>query len=283
MAALLGAAAAVLPAIAGSETSPAITAENYGIEEHRWSPDTATVGPGGVVTISNPTAVKHGVEWVSGPETPGCSKGVPVGTNASVAGTKWSGTCTFSKPGTYVFYCTVHGPEMTGTITVAASGTTTTTMTMGSTYTSSTGPGTSTSSGPGSQTQTPTGPVGPSVLGSLLVGSASSALRLAATQHGQSVHGSLDVSQAASGGRLEVKLLATRASLASVGHQHRVQVGRVVRPSLRAGRVTFAVALDAKARHALRVRRHLALAVEIVLTATHGAVVTISRNVVLRG
>src|SRR5439155_10352774 len=64
---LLGASVVILPAVAGSETSPTITAENIGGyygEEHRWSPAQATVAPGGAVTLRNPTEVKHGVRWV---------------------------------------------------------------------------------------------------------------------------------------------------------------------------------------------------------------------------
>src|SRR5271166_1990825 len=127
--AVLGAAVVVLPAVAGSETSPMIEAVTFGGgyygESHAWSPAQATVPAGGVVTLSNHTAVEHGVRWVGGPETPSCSGDIPVGTTSATRGANWSGTCTFAKPGVYTFYCTVHGSEMTGTITVNASGTTT--------------------------------------------------------------------------------------------------------------------------------------------------------------
>ncbi|HEV3318541.1 MAG TPA: hypothetical protein VG053_02270, partial [Solirubrobacteraceae bacterium] len=78
-AALLGLAVAVLPAVAASETSPAIEAVNkpgggrYGEETHAWSPTAVTVSTGGTVTLSNRTAIEHGVHWVGGPEAPGCS------------------------------------------------------------------------------------------------------------------------------------------------------------------------------------------------------------------
>jgi hypothetical protein len=61
-----------------------------------------------------------------------------------------------------------------------------------------------------------------------------------------------------------------------------VRVGRVVRASLQAGPATFAVALDASARHALRAHGHLLLNVRIVLAAAHGASITITRIVVVR-
>lgn len=292
--ALLGAGVAVLPAVAGSETSPSIAAESYeehGVTHHRWAPATATVAENGVVTISNPTSVPHGVEWVSGPATPACSGGVPVGTGFAHSATQWTGTCTLAKPGSYVFYCTVHGPEMTGTITVNANGTTTMTMTTATTgttpSTTTSGPP-NTSSGAGSPTQTipstggaPTS--GSGSLGSLLAGSTSAAVRLATIQHGKSVRGSIALARAAAGARLEVQLLAPRASLASTGRSAPVLVGRLVRSSLRAGPVTFAVALDSRARHALRAHRRLPLTVRIVLSPAHGAAVTIARVVVVRG
>ena len=219
------------------------------------------------------------------PGNPRMQQRCPVGDTQAASGTKWSGTCKFTKEGTYTFWCTVHHSEMTGTITVAANGTTTMTMSMGSTESSTSAPTTSTSTtspGSGSQTQPTSGPAGPSPLASLLVGSESSAVRLAATQHGQSVHGSVAVSQAGAGGKLEVELLAGRASLASAPHQPQVQVGRVVRSSLPAGTVTYTVALDARARHALRVRGRLTLTVRIRLSSAHGSAVTITRSVRVR-
>jgi plastocyanin len=281
--AALGAWVVLLPALAGSETSPAIEAVNstngtgiYAEQTHRWSPSQATVSAGGVVTISNPTAVEHGVEWVGGPETPSCSAGVPVGTTPLARGANWSGTCTFAKAGVYRFYCTVHGPEMTGTVTVDANGTTT--------ISEPTMPGV------GSPTTTPAGagepspagaPSTPGPSGSPLAGSVRAAIRLAGEEHGESVHGSVAVAQAGAGGRLEVDLLAASSSLNHSSHATPVRVGRLVHASLRAGSVPFAVALDTTARHALRRRGHLSLTVRIVLTPALGTAVTITRTVLL--
>jgi hypothetical protein len=61
----------------------------------------------------------HGVEWKSGPNTPSCTSEVPVGTSPAASGTNWSGSCTFTQPGTYVFWCTVHGSSMSETVTVS--------------------------------------------------------------------------------------------------------------------------------------------------------------------
>jgi hypothetical protein len=97
------------------------------------------------------------------------------------------------------------------------------------------------------------------------------------------VHGSLDVSSAGAGGRLEVQLLAARASLASAAHSSRVRVGRLVRTPLSAGSDPFTVSLDAEARRALRARGHLALTVKVLLTSAGGSTATITRSVILRG
>jgi plastocyanin len=254
-AALLGLAMALVPTVRASETRPAVEAVNkpgsgiYAEEHHAWSPEQVAVTAGGTVSILNPGAVPHGVHWVGGPATPTCSGGVPVGTEPSASGVRWSGACTFAQAGTYTFYCTVHGPEMTGRITVSAAG-------------------------------TPAPP--PSSEGSPLAGSASEAVKLAHGQRGRAVRGSIKVSRAGAGARLQVDLLAKRASLASAGQSGLVRVGRLVRSSLQPGTASFKVALDARARHGLAARLRLALSVRIVLTPAHGSVVTITRSVVLR-
>jgi plastocyanin len=272
LAAVLGGALIVLPAVAGSETSPTIEAENkttgsgyYTEEHHTWKPSQVAVAAGGAVTISNPTAVNHGVEWVGGPVKPTCSSGVPVGTSASVSGRAWNGTCTFTQPGTYTFYCTVHHAEMTGTITV----TTAETPTPGPTPTPTPTP----VPHPGEP-----GPEGSP--GSPLTGG-SKALKLSSGQRGSAVRGSIDVSQAGAGGRLEVGLFATSASLAKAHRSAKVRVGRFSRSSLKAGVVSFAVPLTARGRSALRRHKRLALTVRIALTPVSGAAASMTRSVVL--
>lgn len=278
--AVLGAGAVIVPTVALSETSPTIIAENHpGLEEtHNWAPATATVSENGVVTFENSSSeVPHGIEWRSTPGEvrPTCESTVPVGVGFTKedAKTEWKGKCTFTTPGAYVFYCTVHGPEMTGTVTVNSNGTTTTTMTMPTTTTSPT------STTPG-LTPPPTTGASPSTGGSPLAGSASSAIKLASSQHGASVHGTVAVSAAGAGGHLLVELLAKRASLASAAAS-KVQVGRTSHASLHAGTVPFTVALSAKAKRALHSRHRLSLSVEIVLTPAHGAAVSVTRSVVL--
>jgi len=269
--AVLGLAAAVLPAIASSETSPTIEATNtagsglYSEEHHSWTPSQVSVMAGGVVTFSNSSEVPHGVEWRSALK-PTCEEGagkVPVGTTAAASGTKWSGACTFSQPGTYTFYCTVHGPEMTGTVTVAANGTTTVTTT---TTPTTTAPGTTTP-----KSETPTG------------SPFSGAPSVPSSQRGTAVHGSLEISQAGAGARLEVDLLAGVATLSRTAGGKRVTVGRLVDRSVKAGRLPFSVKLNAKARRALHRRHRLALTVRFVLTPFYGEPTTLTRTVVLHG
>jgi plastocyanin len=268
VAAVLGASVAVLPAIAGSETTPTIEAMNIGGgiygEEHHWQPAQATVAPGGTVTFRNATEVAHGVEWRSALK-PSCEQGpgkVPVGSTPAASATKWSGTCSFPQAGSYSFYCTVHGAAMQGTISVETGG--------GTTVTTSTGaeppPGPTTT---GTATTTV-----PQALPGL------QALTLPPRQHGGSVHGAVVVSSAGAGARLEVDLLARRGALAAGGHgARRVQVGRLVRSSLPAGSVSFTVGLDRRARRALRRHRRLALTVRIRLIPAGGQAVTLTRSV----
>ena len=262
--AVLGAAAAALPAIAGSETVPAIEAVNVGGgvygEEHHWSPPQVAVPAGGAVALSNPTEVRHGVYWVGGPATPSCSSGVPVGSSETASGTKWSGTCTFSAPGVYTFYCTVHGPAMTGRVTVTAAATT----------------GTPAPAPIPTQTASaPSPPTGGEAGGSAGGGPPATALRLAPASRGRGVSGSLSVSSAAAGARLEVDLLARAGS-------RLVRIGRLVRTHVHAGRLSFAVVLDAHAARSLAVRRRLAVTVVVLVRPPQGAVLRLSRRLLLR-
>jgi plastocyanin len=126
----------------------------------------------------------------------------------------------------------------------------------------------------------PTAPV--PVGGSPLVGG-SHALTLAASQHGAAVHGSIDVSPAGAGGKLEVAVFAPGASLAAVHRPSRVRVGRLLRSAVRAGAVSFTVPLSARAHTALRRHRRLALTVQIVIAPVAGAPASVTRSVVLRG
>jgi len=107
-------------------------------------------------------------------------------------------------------------------------------------------------------------------------------LALANAQHGDAVHGTVQIPAADAGARLEIELLAQGASLAKVKRGGRSRVGRLVRSSTPAGKVSFVVSLDAQAKRALRHHHELALTLKIVLTPKHGAAMTLTRSVVLR-
>jgi plastocyanin len=262
--ALLGAAFIVLPAEAGSETTPpAVVAQNVGLYTHYWTPPSVSVEPGGTVEFSNPTEVPHGVHWVGTPAgDPECTSGVPVGTTETASGTKWTGTCKFAAAGTYTYYCTVHGASMSGKITVGTPSPTPTTPTnpttgpTGTTSAPTTGGGGGTGTSPGA--------------------TAISALKLGGAGHGGALHGSLQVSQAAAGGTLTIVLQARLGG-------HRVQVGRLRRSRVSAGPQSWTIALSAHARHALHARGRLALTAKVLLTPPTGAAVSLTRTLTLHG
>jgi plastocyanin len=244
---LLGSAMTLQFVAESSAAGPAIEPAGAGTIESpfSWRPSTASIGAGGTVTFKNPSAtVPHGVHWTGGPEKPSCS--VPVEGEK----TSWSGDCTFAQPGTYAFVCTVHPNEMKGTITVSSG-----------------------------EAPPPPPPGGPPE--SPLQGSASSALKIAKTQKGGTVRGSVALSQASAGGRLQVLLLARQASLSSVAAPPMSRVGRLVRSPLGAGRVSFAVPLKGVARRALRRRQKLSLTVQVLVAAPGGAALILTRGVVL--
>ncbi len=274
----LATSAVILPAVAGSETGPGVTAVNstgvYAEQLHSWSPPRLTVAEGASVTFSNPTAVPHGVRWFSSPATPVCGAGVPVGTSEAASGTEWTGSCTFTQAGTYVFYCTVHGAAMSGTITVGAPPAS---PPISTPLPGAPGEGTATgTSQPGASTPTP------AAVGSPFGGGATRALKLAANQRGSSVRGSVEIAAAGAGGRLQVDLFTSARALGGTGPAKQVRVGSARREALSAGTARLSLSLNRRARQALARRGHLALTVKLVMTAPDGAVSTLMRGVTLR-
>ena len=220
---LLGCAGALQIVTASSAEGPTIESAGNFETGYVWRPSTATVGLGGAVTFkSSSTTVPHGVTWTGGPGKPSCN-GVPIEQEQ----TNWSGSCSFAQAGAYTFVCTVHPTEMKGTITVSSS---------------EVPPGPSPP--PGGSNESP------------LQGPASRALTIAKSQKGTSVRGSVDLSQASAGGKLEVVLLAKTGGS---------KVGRLVRSPLRAGRLSFSVPLKGVGRRALRSPKKRALTVQVVV------------------
>jgi hypothetical protein len=156
---------------------------------------------------------------------------------------------------------------MSGTVQVSGAETTTTSTTATTTTTTTPQPVT---------TSTPTGPSSLPLAPGTVAG-----VSLGASQRGRAVRGSVRVASAYAGGRLEVDLLASRASLAGAGAAAPARVGRIVRTSLRAGKMPFSVPVNARARGALARHRRLPLTVEITLAPASGPPSFASRRVTL--
>ncbi len=275
--ALLGAAVAVLPALAAAPSEAKLEV-NENCVELDWPCWTAgsgsnpapalkvTIAAGGEVMFTDHATTTAAVVWMG--SAPACT-GVPTS-----ATTNWEGKCKFEQPGTYRFESSTMfnepGIDYTKYEIVVESASTGTT------------PTTPTTTTPTATTPTTTTiPSEPSHSSGSPLEGGSRALKLAGSQHGSTVHGSIKVSQAGSGGRLEVGLFAAGASLTKAAHPARVRVGRLVRSSVKAGSVSFSVPLTTKAKASLHRHRRLALTVKITFTPLHGAAVTIVRGVVV--
>jgi hypothetical protein len=281
LAGLMGAAVAVLPALAAGSSAPSevkleVVQNCFESNWPCWNPQgnpesnvpESEVPPfklaqGGTISFEDKdTKASTDVIWKGA--APSCTPKVP-----STPENSWSSTCTFANAGEYAFESQDLFDED------------------GSNYTQykviveTTGGGGTTPTTPTTTTPTTTTPTTPSEAGSPLMGGPK-ALELAGSQRGSTVRGSIEVSEAGSGGRLEVGLFAAGASLAKAGHTKQVRVGRLVRSSLRVGSVSFSIPLNAKGKAALHRRRRLTLTVKITLTPLHGAAVRLTRGVVVR-
>jgi plastocyanin len=194
LAALIGAAVTVLPALAAAPSEAKLEV-NENCEVSNWScwttegsasiakpTKSVTIASGGTVTFIDHASTAAAVAWMG--SAPACT-GVPT---SAMAG--WEGKCKFEQPGTYKFESSTLWPEYTKYEVVvegASTGTTPTTTT------------------PTMTTTTPTPiPSEPSHGSGTPLERGSKALKLTGSQRGSAVRGSLEVSQAGSGGRLEV-------------------------------------------------------------------------------
>jgi hypothetical protein len=226
----------------------------------------AIASGGAVAFVDEKTAAN--IAWTGG-AAPTCEASVPVAPAASKTG--WEGQCIFATPGAYKFESSTLFDDGYNNYTKYE------VMVEGSATTPSAGtPGAGGANGgpaPGATTQGPA-PTGESPIGSALF----TAPSIRASQQGTTVKGSLPISKAGAGDRLEVDLLATAAALAKTGHTTQV-VGRFIRASVSAGRQPFSVKLDAKAIKALKRRHRLALKVKIALTPIHGEATIVTRSI----
>lgn len=280
-AASIAAAAPVTPALAAAPSEAKLEV-NENCVEANWpcwaTPGSSTpasnvtIATGGEVMFTDHASTAAAVVWAG--SAPACT-GVPTS-----ATTGWEGKCKFEQAGTYKFESsTLYHEEDTGYYGGGVNYTKYEIVVEGAA--AATAPATSPTATPTSPATTaPTTPVQPSHVSPLEGGS--SALELAGSQQGSTVRGQVKLSQAGSGGRLEVSLLATGASLATAGrHPAQVRVGRLARSSLHAGSLSFAVSLTATGKAALRRHQHLTLTVKVTLTPQHGAAVKLTRVVTM--
>lgn len=274
LAGALGVLAGAIPTLAAGDSPPStasFTAVDYAWEANGGPGTQATIAPGGTVSFSYPSGMTfHNAHFDTAQpsscrQTTGANSGSVPPLPHMPTGPGWSGDCTFNTPGTYTFHCDQH-PFMTGTLVVGNGG--------GTTSTGTTSTGTSTGSPP--PTTTPSGSGG-----SPLAGPAGRAVVIGAHQRGKLVRGSVTVSAAGAGGRLDVRLFASASALG--GHRHGpVLAGHLVRRGLHAGRLRFAVALNAAARRALRAHKRLKLTVRVTVTSPRSVRASATRTVLLR-
>jgi hypothetical protein len=283
VAAVLGAAVAVVPALATG--APAPSEVKLEVNENCVEPDwpcwttegsapiakpalRVTIASGGSVTFADSKTAAN-IAWTG--TAPECETEVPV--TPAPAKTGWKGKCTFLTPGTYKFESSTlfnDGVDNYTKYEVVVEGSAT------APPTGTTGEGGSKGGSTPATTTSGPAPAGESPTGSPL----SSAPKISSSQRGSTVKGSLEVSKAGGGDRLEVDLLATTASLAKAGHATQV-VGRFVSASVSAGQRPFSVKLNAKARRALKRHHRLALKVKITLTPVTGEATSVTRSVTL--
>jgi hypothetical protein len=272
LAALAGAAVAVLPALAApSETRLEVNENCVEADWPCWATpgssqpaSKVTIASGGSLTFADSKAAAN-IAWTG--TAPTCESAVPVAPASPKTG--WEGKCTFATPGTYEFESSTlfnDGVDNYTKYEVVVEG-------------SATAPPTGTTGGSGSTPSTTTSgpaPAGESPAGSPLSG----APRISPSQRGSTVKGSLEVSKAGAGDRLEVDLIATTASLAKAGHATQV-VGRFVSASVSAGQRSFSVKLNTKATRVLKRHHYLALKAKITLTPVNGEATSVTRSVTL--
>jgi len=247
--AALAAAAAVPPGLAtGSATT---SGGSFTASDFEWSANgnarstKLTIAPGGTVTFSYPSGhSEHNADFGKGPKPTSCAQtaGIPVGKVPPVPHIPSSAGWSGS--------CTFSIP---GVYRFHCD-----------LHTFMTG--TVVVEGPG---------------GSPFAGKPSSATSLRSPQRGTTVHGSVKLSNAATGGSLAVDVRATAKSLGRRGGAL-VRVGRLTKSAVKPGTIRFGVALNAAAKRAVRSQGRLTVAVEVTLQAPGRSPVSVTRRVLLK-
>jgi plastocyanin len=270
-------AAVGIPALAyGQQAPPTVSAVDVSATTHKWDNPEITIAPGQTVTFQNTTGTGHNADFTDADKQPTCTQ--TSGTNVGAVPPlpkftipHWTGTCTFSAPGDYPFICDVHA-DMTGVIHVVAPGQPTPTATATPTAT----PVASATPGPGGGGSTPN----PSGSGGNTASPSQLKLSVAKAQTGGTLRGNVMVEKA--GSKVAVSVWAAKSALQHSSSKKLVQVGHVTRTKAPAGRLTFKVVINSKARSALRRHRRLSVTVEIALTPPGGHELTRSVKSTLR-
>jgi plastocyanin len=246
---------------AQSQTPTGIVATDNEFKTFNGEDPALTLPAGGGTVIFQQTGVnKHNVVFkaaqpASCEQTGGTPSGPVPPLPNQPSNAAWIGTCTFTAPGTYTFYCAFHGEAMNGSVTV---------------------PGGTTPPPPPPVSPPPPPPPPPPAP----TGAAASGLRVTTPQRSFTLRGSVQVRSA--GSRLLARAFAKRRSLSGGRSNLLVQVGRQQRSSVGATRVSFGVPLSALARRALRRNGRLAITFRLTVTPPSGAAYTATRAVILR-
>ncbi|HEY0702425.1 MAG TPA: cupredoxin family copper-binding protein [Candidatus Acidoferrales bacterium] len=99
------------PAVPAPQAAPAAAAAEVKIDNFSFSPATLTVAPGTTVTWTNRDDIPHTVVNTDDPRA----------FKSKVLDTDEKFSYTFTKAGTFAYFCSVH-PKMTGTVVVTAGG-----------------------------------------------------------------------------------------------------------------------------------------------------------------
>ena len=254
------------PAHGQDTPAAAIVASDFAFKTSGGAAANVTVAPGSSVSFAYPAGeAMHNVVF-AGPQPSSCRQTQPAGsglTSAPLPATPsapgWQGDCTFTAAGTYAFVCGLHG-TMTGSVVVASGA-------------GGTPPPPPPPPPPAGAPPPPPRPPGSTT-------AAASGLRVAASQRGSTIRGSVRVTQA--GSRLLARAFARRRALSGGRSTRLVEVGRQLRRSVGSGRVRFSVRLGPSGRRALGRDKRLAITLRLRVTPPTGASYAATRSVVLR-
>ena len=252
---------------------------DYGDLPPRWSgPSGATaisIAPGATVGFSYPAGASVHNATFEGLQ-PVCTQTSPTQSGpgsrlpSTASGPGWAGTCTFNASGVYQLACGLHS-EMRGTITVGRSP-------------PPPPPPPPPGAPPPPAPPPPPGAAPPPAPGApppaSALGAAASGLKVAATQTGTVVRGSVLVARP--GSRLDVRLIARRKALGSTRQSGSVSVGSLRRTSVGGRRVEFAVKLSAAAKRVLRRDGRLAITLRLTVTPATGDAYSATRKLGMR-